>query len=300
MSVAEKLTAIADAIRTYAREPLGKLTLDDMAKNIPTIYNIGVEDGEPLGFEQGKKDAYDEFWDIFQQNGTRTDYVSAFGSQWTLEIFKPKYQIQPLKAAYMFFNNNGNYLKILDFVEFADNLAREQGKTPQTHPDMFDENGHYNLIDLSNCDNLSYGLAGLHSNHFGTLNLINCTNTSYLFYTHNYGSTSPVKKIDKLISSEKTVFATPTFQNATYLEDITMDGVVAKSIDFGACPLNKASIISVVNVLSSSTTGQTVTFKKTAVNTAFGINVDDTSTYPVGSEFYNLRNSKPNWTFSYA
>jgi hypothetical protein len=39
---------------------------------------------------------------------------------------------------------------------------------------------------------------------------------------------------------------------------------------------------------------------KAAVNNAFGIDVDDASTYPEGSEYYNLRYSKSNWTFNYA
>ena len=33
--------------------------------------------------------------------------------------------------------------------------------------------------------------------------------------------------------------------------------------------------------------------------TPTGININDETTYPVGSEFYTLRHSKDNWTFSY-
>ena len=331
MSVAEKLTAIADAIRNHL--PISNpLTLDDMAEKVPDVYSAGIvdgyEDGESdgwslgydagydygfdegytegetfgteTGIEQGKKDAYDEFWDDFQQNGTRSVYISCFGSGWTTNTFKPKYQIKPVRAMNMFHNNYAEYLKIEDFVEFADNLAKEQGKTIEKNPELFDENGHYNLLDFSECTSTGYSLARLHSKHFGTLDFSKATGLVHLFYTHNYADVCSVEKIDKFKSSPITQYDTTTFQGATFLTDITMSGVVAKSINFGTCPLNKASIISVVNVLSPSTTGQIVTFKKTAVNTAFGINVDDVSTYPVGSEFYNLRNSKSNWTFSYA
>lgn len=63
MSVNEKMTAIADAIRekTNLTEPL---TLDDMAKNIPLVYGNGYvagnEDGFANGEEHGKIIGYEE------------------------------------------------------------------------------------------------------------------------------------------------------------------------------------------------------------------------------------------------
>jgi hypothetical protein len=265
MSVAEKLKAIADRIRTYTQQT-DKLTLDGMANGINDVHNNGVsvgeqygkQIGEAIGIEQGKKDAYDEFWDTFQKNGTRKNYISCFGTCWTPDIFKPKYPIKPVNAGYMFFNNQGEKLIIPDFVEFADNLAREQGKTPQTHPDMFEEYGHYKLLDFSDCTYALYGLPTLQSKRFGTLDFSKCTTTSYLFHYHN--TTYGVQKIDKFISSEVTKF-TDTFSQATKLTDITMSGVVANSINFGACPLNANSVRSVISVLSPDVTGQTVTFK---------------------------------------
>lgn len=62
--------------------------------------------------------------------------------------------------------------------------------------------------------------------------------------------------------------------------------------------LNKLSITSLLNSLSSST-GGTITLSKQAVNNAFGIDIDDESTYPEGSEWYELRNSKANWSISF-
>lgn len=271
MSVAEKLTAIADAIRRYAREPLGKLTLDEMAENVEMVYSIGVEDGEPLGFEegknegieQGKKDAYDYFWDTFQQNGERVLYQNAFGCQWTVELFKPKYQMIPTSAFYMFYSNLSEYLVIEDFVDFCDELAIEQGKTFETHPDMFDENGHYQLIDFKNCTNFQYGLAALHTKHLGVIDLGKAKITYGLFYSHNAAGNG-IQKIDKIISSATTNFVDSTFQNATYLSEVIFEGVIAKSINFGTCPLNANSVRSVISVLSPDVTGQTVTFSATS------------------------------------
>lgn len=264
MSFYEKMKAIADAIRSKTGKT-GTLNLDQIKTGINEVYQCG------------KKSAYDEFWDAFQKNGTRTNYVGAFGSQWTPELFKPKYSIRPTNAYFMFFNNAGEKLFIEDFVEFCQENNFE--------------------LDFSQCTNGAYAIGCLHSKHFGTLDFSKCTNLNPLFYSHN--STTGVQKIDNFISSEKTVFATGTFQHAIYLTDISMSGIVSCDINFGYSPLNKTSIKSVVNVLSSTTTNKTVTFKKSAVNSAFGINVDDATTYPEGSEFYTLRHSKDNWTFSY-
>ena len=77
-----------------------------------------------------------------------------------------------------------------------------------------------------------------------------------------------------------------------------MSGEVGNDINFGTCPLNKASIVSVINALSATTSSKTVTFKKTAINSAFGINIDNESTYT--TEWNTLRGSKSNWNFSFA
>lgn len=280
MSVAEKLTAIADKIREITGIAKA-LTLDDMAESIQIVHSTGKFEGET----DGRQSAYDEFWDDFQQNGNRKYYIACFGTGWSANTFKPKYPIKPENAGYMFFNNMGQQLVIPDFVEFADNLAAEQGKTPETHPDMFDEEGHYKLLDFSECTYAMYALAALHSNHFGTLDFSKSTNTSYLFYSHTVAS--GVTTIDEFISSEVTGYSSTSFQQATYLTDITMSGVVAKSINFGTCPLNKASIESVVSVLSDTVTGQTATFKKTAKEAAF-----------TEQEWNTLIAAKPNWTIT--
>lgn len=268
-TVAEKLKAIADKIRNNYPEVEGKkLTLDDMASNIDNVYTEGYFNGDMDGWtqgvlegiEQGEKDAYDEFWDTFQQNGTRTNYNACFGAGWTVELFKPKYQIKASYANFIFFDNNGDFLIYDDFVEFCNSLAAEQGKTAEKNPELFDENGNYQLLDYHDAQQAQYGLSRLHSPHFGVIDLSNAINTMGLFYSHSLGAKSCVKKIDKFISTEKTVFNN-AFDQAIYLTDITMSGVVAKSINFGTCPLNEASVRSVVSVLSPTVTGQTVTFK---------------------------------------
>ena len=91
-----------------------------------------------------------------------------------------------------------------------------------------------------------------------------------------------------------------TFGNCPKLKNITFEGLIPVLVDFSASPLlTKESIISIINALSPNKSGLTVTFKKEAVNREFGINVDDLSTYPEGSDYYKLRWSKGNWDFNY-
>lgn len=53
-------------------------------------YDKGYESG----VAQGEQNAYDAFWDVYQQNGDRSDYVACFaGAAWTDELYNPKYDI---------------------------------------------------------------------------------------------------------------------------------------------------------------------------------------------------------------
>ena len=55
------------------------------------------------GFEAGKQAEYDSFWNAFQKNGTRTAYKYAFYN-WHSDCFKPKYDLKPTVANYMFYD----------------------------------------------------------------------------------------------------------------------------------------------------------------------------------------------------
>ena len=60
-----------------------------------------------------------------------------------------------------------------------------------------------------------------------------------------------------------------TFYNCKALQNITIEGTIGNSFNIKWSPLTKASIESVVNALSDTATGKTVTFKKSAVEAAF-------------------------------
>ena len=94
MSLGEVLTALADAIRLYTNGSK-KLSLEGMVSEIKNVFDTGTENG--------KKVAYDNFWDIFQSNGGATSYYWAFSyNRWKDSNYNPKYTIKG--------SSNGNSL----------------------------------------------------------------------------------------------------------------------------------------------------------------------------------------------
>ena len=99
MSVQEKLTAIADTIRAKTGSA-DKLDLDGLASGVEEV------------FAAGKQNECKQFWDVYQESGVRTNYGYSF-ARWSKEAFKPKYDMQPTDATYMF----AYFADELDLVE---------------------------------------------------------------------------------------------------------------------------------------------------------------------------------------
>ena len=79
------------------------------------------------------------------------------------------------------------------------------------------------------------------------------------------------------------------FSGCTKLKNLTIEGTIGKAVGLGECPLTRESIESVVNALSTNTSGLTCTFKKTAVESAY-----------TDEQWAAVKNSKPNWAFALA
>lgn len=200
-------------------------------------------------YEAGKKSEYDRFWDIYQNYGNRTNYTTAFGSCWNKELFKPKYDIRPTSAYYMFYNNIG---AVIDLGECAE--------------DYFEELGI--VLDYSKATYAHYGVAALHAKRFKKLDFSSATSLIGLFYSHNQSNTNSVEVIDEFVSSEITTYSNDTFGQAIFLREIRFSGVIAKNISFNNCSeLTKESLDSIISVLkdfSGTTTTATLTLHATA------------------------------------
>jgi hypothetical protein len=112
-----------------------------------------------------------------------------------------------------------------------------------------------------------------------------------------------LKRIKEFVLVNDTTVASSAFSYCSSLEEITISGngkILTSFTLQDSKYLNKASIKSIVDALSPNVTGQTVTFSKAALKSAFGIEITSDANIPTDNEFYNLRWSKPNWTFGYS
>lgn len=245
MSVNAKMTAIADAIRdkTGKTEALG---LDAMAVGVGEVY------------EAGQKSEYDAFWDVYQQNGNRTNYACGFGGEgWTDASFKPKYNLYPVDG-YMMFRSS----KITDLKNLSVKL------------------------DFSKVTNTQYMFQWAMVKYLGEVDIRALTNVPSSMFSY----ASSLITIDKLILKDDGTqrLEGNMFTNATGLTNLAIEGVIGKSLSFQwSKKLSKDSITSIVNALSASSTGLTVTFSQTAKETAF-----------TADEWATLIATKPNWTIS--
>jgi hypothetical protein len=260
MGQRDRLKGIADAIREKTGSTK-KIKATDFVTEISNVYNAG------------EKSEYDRFWDSFQQNGTRTDYQYVFaGMAWNNNTFKPKYDIKCVgETNYLFkgFAVEG------DFAELLTNLGIN--------------------LDLSEATNIEYMFHN--SNGITRLPKLDLSNASVVLYS--FFSAWRLKTIDKLITTMETgrTGGLNMFSSIKNLEELTIEGVLGYAgLSLATAPkLNKASHISVINALSTTTSGLSVTLSKTAVDNAFETTTGkaDGST---STEWTTLIATKNNWT----
>lgn len=216
---------------------------------------VEVAENVPKVYEAGKQAEYDAFWDAYQQKGKRANYAYAFAGQcWTPETLKPKYPIAPKwgGAGMMFYQSaySGSLKDLpLDFSQLSGMNYTFYNATGITE---------IPLIDASNCSQIMCDFQ-------------NCTGLHTL----------------RLRVSEKITTYTDAFSGCSSLKNLTVEGLIGSSINFRWSPLSKESITNIVEHLSSTATGQTCTFKKSAKETAF-----------TADEWAELIANKTNWTFS--
>jgi hypothetical protein len=223
-----------------------------------------IAENEQKVYDAGKKAEYDRFWDAFQENGSKTMYASAFaGMGWNAECLKPKYKVVPGAEAVctrrMFafcnaFSDSIDFREIEDKFDFSNIIAA---------PEMFtDAKINHITIDLSNVGVLSHTFS-----------------SPYTFSGCNYLH---------ITLSDKNTFSN-TFANNSSLTDIEIDGVIAANgFDVRwSKRMTKESITSIINALSATTSGLSVTLSAPAVNNAFS-----------ADEWATLIATKPNWTIS--
>ena len=237
----------------------GTTTLATAGKYCDRNIDVNVD----AVYKAGQKAEYDRFWDVFQQNGSRIDYrYSLGGPGWTDETFKPKYNIVATEAERMFVRAKIANLKA---------CLESCGVT----------------LDLSKCTNTANIFAYCYS--LTTLPKIDLSSSTVNNGT--FDGDYKIKTIDELVVSEKTPFSSGSFNGCTALENMIVTGTIGQN-NFNvkwSTKLSKASIESIINALSSTTSGLSVTISKTAKEAAF-----------TDAEWAALIATKSNWTISLA
>jgi hypothetical protein len=257
-----------------------KLTI--ITENVPKIYNNGYNTGKSevlteanalndqleeiiYGAGTDGKSFYDEFWDNYQDYGNRAGYLYAFaGEGWTDETFKPKYDIKPIATAQGAFSEN----KITDFRSEAIGVE----------------------IDTSEAATCAQLFIRSIAKYIGTISFESATNSDYAFY-----QCRELESIEKIILKEDgTSSLTSAFNYCNNLKEVKFEGVLGlNNLNLQwSTKLSKASITNIINALSTTTSGLTVTLTNTAVKSAFG-SIDS-------AEWLALVATKPNWTISLA
>jgi hypothetical protein len=223
-----------------------------------------IAENEQKVYDAGKRAEYDAFWDAFQENGSKTKYTAAFaGTGWNAECLKPKYKVVPEAGVY-------GTLRMFAFCNvFGDPIDFREIK------DKF---------DFSNIDSAGGMFSDAKINHI-TIDLSNAGKLDDTFSSpYRYSGCNYLH----ITLSDKNTFSN-TFAYNSALTDIEIDGVIAAN-GFNvqwSWKMTKASIISIINALSATTSGLSVTLSATAVNNAF-----------TTDEWNTLIATKPNWTIS--
>lgn len=207
-----------------------------------------IAENEQKVYDAGKKSQYDEFWDTYQLNGNRTNYLGAFaGGVWS-KLFKPKYNMRPSVAYFMFRSLGADFEGGTQKIDLVSKLE-EYGVT----------------LDFSNCTDLGCVFQWSRVTKVGVIDA-----SSALRLDDTFNNAILLNTIDKIISHDNLVFYR-TFSGCDELQKLTIEGTIGQNgFNVGDCTkLSKASIISIVNALSSTTSGLTVTLSKTAVDNAF-------------------------------
>lgn len=239
--------------------------LTTIAENVPKVYEAG---------QQAENNA---FWDIITANGTRENYMYAFHN-WGMEYIRPNRKIVPKaqnSSCQMF-----NACRLLKKVE----------------KDCF---------DLSNIPKGITVNSGYYYTWYDNKELIEVEDIGIgriapYGYNYTWAGCSKLKYIWGMGFDANTLFDS-VFNNCSELEELRIyeGSVIGKSgVNIRwSTKLSKTSIENIFAVLSTETSGLSITLSKAAVNKAFetaeGLNDGSTST-----EWLELRATRTNWTIN--
>lgn len=310
----EYLTTLANKLRSVL-ETTEKINAQNFVDKIQDVYSKGYTEGDFSGYQsgyengfregtwegieqgkqEGKQEGIAQLWEAIQGGGAQTYDGNNQGTfsnmNFSKNTFKPNYDIKPTNAYKMFWNCPTN--------AFAQTNEFEQIDMAELEAEMGI------VFDFSKCTKMQFTFTG---GLFHTLNVIDLSSVdpssdgyymNYAFFGGYATYCNQIHRINRLIVAEKTRFSTNSFSNSGLLEHIGFEGVLAtNNLNLkDAILLDKSSIKSLFNILSTTTSGLSITLSLTAVKKAFetssGANDGNTS-----EEWLNLIATKSNWTIN--
>ena len=230
---------------------------------------VTIAENQEKVYEAGKKNSIKEWQDEFLTYHNAVGYHYAF-STWNEETYRlflsqpnDKFWNNIAGADQMFrnFNYYGVERKAVDLVK----LHKELGI-----PDI-----NWSTAIASCYATFAYARVS----HLGVVDLSRANHTQF------FNNSTELVTIDEVKLNPSASY--DNFGNCPKLANIKFGNNLVKSISFSSCPLTKASIENVIEHLDDNVTGYTVTFKKTAKESAY-----------TTDEWNSLIATKPNWTFS--
>jgi hypothetical protein len=244
--------AIQDSIKAKGVEVAEGTKPRELANKVAEVYDKATGD----------------FWDIIQQNGNRTDYQSAF-KNWSAEYIRPKYKVIPtvVNGATTTFE----YCKQVKKIE-AKHFDFSQKPTGNNN-----NAGYY--CTFNGCSKIE---------EIEDIGLI----PQYVYY-QTFGYNNKLHTIAKIGSDVNTKYQN-TFKECGELQNLTIDGIIGQNgFDIHwSTKLSAESLASIINALSTTTTGLTITLPTTAQANYEAV---------YGSGSWNvLTATRSNWTIAYA
>ena len=221
-------------------------------------------------YDEGVQAEYDRFWNAVQHNGTPCNYNNAFsGVVWNKDSFKPKYKITPS-------THTQSAREMFQYFNFGEMVVENMAELT------------YDMMDMSECTNNSQVHAMFQNATFKRIE-IDLSGVSgalnNLFQCNNGGRIYNIRaKINA--SAFNNCFSNATMLETLILEEGSTIGGSGFNVQWST-NLSKDSITSIVNALSSATSGLAVILSKTAVDTAF-----------TAAEWSALAGKKLNWTIN--
>lgn len=168
-----------------------------------------IAENEQKIYDKGRQDEYSDFWDAFQWNGTRGNYIYGF-ARWNQEYARPKYKVIPTSSADHLFVGSGKLKKI--------------------------ESKYFDLSQVPYVAN--GGASGYASAFNGCTELEEIEDLNFAPSTYNaaFAYSRKLHTIARVVVDEKVTFI-DAFMRTDKLANISFDGVIGQDIDFRYSPL---------------------------------------------------------------